>query len=84
MYVLAPHPQINGWWQLLRVERGEATTVGMFDNKGVAERVRDLLNRHGLVDADLEVVDLLGALGDDVVVGEPTVYEPPISWSLPS
>lgn len=51
MYVVAP--MVGGGWQILRVDEGVALSVGMFADQGLAERARDLLNRHGLVDVPI-------------------------------
>lgn len=44
-------------WQVIRIEKGSAQLVaGAFDQP-TAERIRDLLDRHGMVDVPLDQVE---------------------------
>ncbi len=44
-------------WQVLRIEKGAAHLVAGAIDQQHAERIRDLLDRHGLVDVPLEQVE---------------------------
>jgi hypothetical protein len=48
-------PSINGW-QVIRIEAGVAHLVAVTVDQAHAERIRDLLDRHGLVDVPLDQI----------------------------
>lgn len=44
-------------WQVIRIEQGQGHLVAGAIDQAHAERIRDLLNQHGMVDVPLEQVE---------------------------
>lgn len=48
---------VSNCWQVIRIEKGIATPVAAAADQPTAERIRDLLDRHGMVDVPLDQVE---------------------------
>lgn len=48
-------------WQIIRIDRGIAHLVAAATDQATAERIRDLLDRHGMTDVPLHQVEATDA-----------------------